>query len=149
MVHKYWVTLRIEILVNFYSILVNYGQNQEIFQEKCNFLEEISWSLISCFLVFYQEMCNSIEYWFLLTLFDHLLTFTDTFWYWLTLFWHSDHLLTFTDTLWPFTDTYRHWLTLTDTLWPLTAIYLTLTDTLWPLTNITDSHWYLLTLSDL
>ena len=43
----------------FYNILVNYGQNQEIFQEKCNFLEEISWSLISCFLVFYQEMCNS------------------------------------------------------------------------------------------
>ena len=59
MVHKCWFTLRIEILVNFYNILVNYGQNQEIFQEKCNFLEEISWSLISCFLVFYQEMCNS------------------------------------------------------------------------------------------
>ena len=61
MVHKCWFTLRIEILVNFYNILVNYGQNQEIFQEKCNFLEEISWSLISCFLVFYQEMCNSIS----------------------------------------------------------------------------------------
>ena len=59
MVHKCWFTLRIQILVNFYHIFVSFGQNQEIFQENCNFLEEISWSLISCFLVFYQEMCNS------------------------------------------------------------------------------------------
>ena len=42
--------------------LVNFGQNQEIFQENCNFLEEISWSIISCFLVFYQEMCNSNQH---------------------------------------------------------------------------------------
>ena len=60
MVNKCWFTLKIEILATFYNILVNYGQNQEIFQENCNFLEEISWSLISCFLVLYQEMCNSI-----------------------------------------------------------------------------------------
>ena len=59
MVHKCWFTLRIQILVNFHHIFVSFGKNREIFQENCNFLEEISWSLISCFLVFYQEMCNS------------------------------------------------------------------------------------------
>ena len=60
MVCKRWFILRIQILVNFYHYLVIFGQNQEIFQENGNFLEEISWSSISCFLVFYQEMCNSI-----------------------------------------------------------------------------------------
>ena len=38
MVHKCLFTLRIQILVNFYHILVRFGQNQEIFQENCNFL---------------------------------------------------------------------------------------------------------------
>ena len=59
MVSKCCYTLRDQILVNFGHIFINSQSKPGNFQEKSNFLEEISWSLFSCFLVFYQEMCNS------------------------------------------------------------------------------------------